>query len=81
MNKESKDYKRLLVVCVCVCVRVCVYINTSFHRKGFSWLKQNNKWNVRDQASDFVLMKLLCVKYFRRHGMDNHSRDLQAKKA
>ena len=36
------------------------------HRKGF-WLKQNNKCNARDQASDVVLRKLLCVKYLRRH--------------
>ena len=49
-----------------------------FHRKDFSWLKQNNKCNARDQASDFVLRKLLCVKYLRRQVIDNHSRDLQA---
>ena len=60
---------------VCVCVCVCVFI--SFHRKGFSWLKQNNKCNARDQASDVVLRKLLCVKYLHRHVIDNHSRDLQ----
>ena len=41
-------------VCVCVCACVCI----SFHRKGFSWLKQ--KCNARDQASDVVLRKLLC---------------------
>ena len=62
-------------VCVCVCVYVCVCI--SFYRKGFSWLKQN-KCNARDQASDVILRKLLCVKYLRRHVIDNHSRDLQA---
>ena len=41
-------------------------------------MKQNNKCNARDQASDVVLRKLLCVKYLRRHVIDNHSRDLQA---
>ena len=55
---------------------MCVFI--SFHRKGFSWLKHNNKYNARDQASDAVLRKLLCGKYLRRHPIDNHSRDLQA---
>ena len=49
-----------MLACVCVCV--CV----SFHRKCFSWLKQNSKCNARDQASDVVLRKLLCVKYLRR---------------
>ena len=64
-------------VCVCVCVRVCVCI--SFHRKGFSSLKQNNnnKCNARDQASDVVLRKLLSVKHLRRHVIDNHGMDLQ----
>ena len=65
-------------VCVCVCVYVCVCI--SFHRKGFSWLKQNNKCDARDQASDDVLRKLLCAKYLHRHVIDNHSRDLQTSK-
>ena len=55
---------------------VCVFI--PFHRRGFSWLKQNNKCNARDQASDVMMRKLLCVKYFRRHVIENHSRDLQA---
>ena len=54
---------------------VCVFI--SFYRRGFSWLKQNNKCNARDQASDVVLRKSLCVKYIHHH-IDNHSRDLQA---
>ena len=54
---------------------VCVFI--SFHRRGFSWLKQN-KCNARDQASDVVLRKSLCVKYIHRHIIDNHSSDLQA---
>ena len=40
--------------------------------------EQNNKCNARDQASDAVLRKLLCVKYVCRHVIDNHSRDLQA---
>ena len=62
--------------CVCVCVCVCVFI--LFHRRGFSWLKQNNKCNARDQASDAVLRKSLCVKYIHHHIIDNHSRDLQA---
>ena len=55
---------------------VCVFI--SFHRRGFSWLKQNNKYNARDQASDVVLRKSLFVKYIHHHIIDNHSRDLQA---
>ena len=59
---------------VCVCECVCI----SFHRRGFSWLKQNNKCNARDQTSDVVLRKLLCVKYLRRHVIDNYRRDLQA---
>ena len=61
----------LLLVHVCVCVFI------SFHRRGFSWLKQN-KCNARDQASDVVLRKSLCVKYIHHHIIDNHSRDLQA---
>ena len=47
----------------------------SFHGRGFSWLKQNNKCNARDQASDVVLRKSLCVKYIHHHIID---RDLQA---
>ena len=58
------------------CVCVCVFI--SFHRRGFSWPKQNNKCNARDQISDFVPRKLLCVKNLLRQVIDNHSRDLQA---
>ena len=65
-------------VCMCVCVCVCVCVCISFHCKGFSWLKQNDKCNARDQASDAVLRKLLCVKYLCRHIIDNHSRDHQA---
>ena len=42
-------------------------MHISFHRKGSSWLKHNNKCNGRNQASDIVLRKLLCVKYLRRH--------------
>ena len=64
--------KRKAYMCVCVCV--CV----SFHRKGFSWLKQKNKYNARDQVSDVVLRKLHCVKCLCRHVINNHSRDLQA---
>ena len=63
-------------VCVYVCLCVCVFI--SFHRKGLSWLKQNNISNARDQASDVVLRKLFSVKYFHRQIIDNLSRDLQA---
>ena len=48
-------------VCVCVCVGVCVCVCVSFHRKDFSWLKQN-KFNARDQTGDVVLrMKLIWV--------------------
>ena len=54
-----------LCVCVYVCVCVCVFI--SFHLRGFSWLKQNNKCNARDQGSDVVLRKSLCVKYIHHH--------------
>ena len=57
------------IMCVCVCI--------SFHRKGFSWLKQN-KCNVRDQASDVVPRKLLSVKYLCRHVIGNHSRYFKA---
>ena len=61
--KETKEEKRISaenptgfddIMCVCVyvyvyvCVCVCVCI--SFHRKGFSWLK-NNKCNARDRPS------------------------------
>ena len=59
-----------------LCSCMCVFI--SFHRRGLSWLKQNNRCNSRDQTSDVVLRKLLCVKNLRRHVIDNHSRDLQA---
>ena len=81
LNLSNCSQKQLLAsVCVCVCVCVCARI--SFHHKGFSWLKQNNKCNTRDQASDqasdVVLRKLLCVKYARRHVIDHHSRSLQA---
>ena len=54
---------------------MCVFI--SFHRRNFSWLKQSNKCNTRDQASDAVLRKSLCVKYIHHHIVDNHSRDLK----
>ena len=70
--------EKLLSVCVCVCVCVCMCVCISFQRKGFSWLTQNNKCNARDQASDIVLRKLFCVKYLRRHVLNNDSRDLQA---
>ena len=61
--KETKEEKRISaenltgfddIMCVCVyvyvyvCVCVCVCI--SFHRKSFSWLK-NNKCNARDRPS------------------------------
>ena len=59
--------------CVCVCVCVWVRVCISFHRKGFSWLKENNKCNDRDQASYVVLRKLLCVKNLCRHVTDNIS--------
>ena len=59
-----------------LCSCICVFI--SFHRRGLSWLKQNNRCNARDQTSDVVLRKLLCVKNLRRHVIDNHSMDLQA---
>ena len=64
--------------CVCVCVCVCVFV--FFHRKGFSWLKQNNrcKCNGRDQCGDVVPRKSICVKYIHRHIIANHSRVLQA---
>ena len=35
-------------------------------------------YNARDQTSDIVLRKLLCVKYLHHHVVDNHSRELQA---
>ena len=50
----------------------------SFHCRGFSSLKQNNKCNARDQASGVVLRKLLCVKNLHGHVIGNHSRDLRA---
>ena len=39
--------------------------------------EQNNECNIRDQPSNVVLKKLLCVKYLRRHVIDKPSRDLQ----
>ena len=63
---------------MCVCVCVCVFVFISFHRRGYSFVKQNNICNATDQASDVVLRKLLCVKYLHRHVIDNHNRDLQA---
>ena len=51
-----------------MCVCVCVFI--SFHRRGFSWLKQNNKCNARDQVSDVVLRKSLCAKYIHHYIID-----------
>ena len=51
-------------VCVCVCVCACVYVFICFNRRGFTWLKQNNKCNVRDQASDVVLARA-CVLFHR----------------
>ena len=35
-------------------------------------------YDARDQVSDGMLRKLLCVKFFRRHFIDNHSRDFRA---
>ena len=56
------------VVCVCVCVRarvyVCVCVFISFHRKGFSWLKKNNKCNASDQANDVVLRNISVSRTF-----------------
>ena len=46
-------------LCACVCMCVCAFI--SFPRRGFSWLKQRNKCNAKDQASDVVLRELLCT--------------------
>ena len=61
------------------CLRsLCVCVFISFDCKGFYRLKQNNKCNARDQGSDNVLRKLLCVKYLRRHIIDNYSWDFQA---
>ena len=48
-----------------------------FSQKFLLTGRQNNKCNVRDQASNTVLRKLLCVKYLPRHVIDNHSRDFQ----
>ena len=42
--------------------------------------EQNNKCNARDQASDVVLLKYICVKNLRRHVIDNYSSDLQTSK-
>ena len=71
-------YPNVPYLCVRVCVCVCVCVFLSFHCRGFSWLKQNNKYNARDQASDVELRKSFCVKYIHHHIIDNHSRDLQA---
>ena len=68
--EQQKPFVLPAFVSVCVCI--------SFHRKGFSWLTQNNKCNAKDQTSNVVLRKLFCVKYLRRHVIDYHSRDLQA---
>ena len=68
--EQHKPFVLPAFVSVCGCI--------SFHRKGFSWMRQNNKCNAKDQASNVVLRKLFCVKYLRRHVIDNHSRDLQA---
>ena len=66
----------LLLIVAKNLLTVCVFI--SFNRRGFSWLKENNECNARDQASDVVLRKLLSVKYINRHVIDNHSRSLRA---
>ena len=63
---------------VCVCVCVCVFI--SFHRNCF-WLNKN-KCNAWVQVSDGMLRKYLCIKYllikyFCRHVIGNHRRNLQ----
>ena len=42
--------------------------------------EQNNKCNARDQASDVVLLKYICVKNLRRHVIGNYSSDLQTSK-
>ena len=42
--------------------------------------EQKNKCNARDQASDVVLLKYICVKNLRRHVIDNYSSDLQTSK-
>ena len=55
---------------------MCVFIY--FHRRGFSWLKQNNRCNARDQSGDVVLRKSFYVKYIHHHIIGNHSRYTQA---
>ena len=42
--------------------------------------EQNNKCNARDQTSDVVMLKYICVKNLRRHVIDNYSSDLQTSK-
>ena len=74
-NYESYQFAYVVYVCVCVCVCVCVYFLPLW---GLLLTEQNNKCNARDQVSDVVLRKLLCVKYLRHHVIDNQSRDLPA---
>ena len=61
--------------CVYVCVPACLF---SFTVKVSLLTEENNKCNARDQVSDGMLRKYFCVKYLRRHVIDNHSRNVQA---
>ena len=67
-------------VCVWVCVWGCVCLGVGVFPPPRRLLlnEQNSTCNARGQASDVVLRKWLCVKYLRRHIINNHSRDLQA---
>ena len=57
-----------------VCMYVCVYLLSPYRLL----LTKQNKCNARDQASNVVLRKWLCVKYLHRHVIDNQIRDLEA---
>ena len=67
--REVLKFPLLYMLCVCL---------FPFTVKASPDTEPNNKCNARVQASDGMLRKFFCMKYFCRHVTDNHSRILQA---
>ena len=64
-----------MCVCVCVCVCVCLFPSTV---KASPERTKQYECNARVQVSDDMLRNLFCVKFLRRHIINNHSGDLGA---
>ena len=67
-------FTQCVYVYICVCVCVCI----SFQRKSFSWMNKTIKFNARDQVSDGMLQKYICIKYLYLRVKENHKKNLQA---